>query len=222
MKVVKELLASRYEILAVYSLNETATELSSLSKVEPIIVTEIQLQKISNLETPNKVLAVASIPQKGYVFSEVQHKLSLALDTINDPGNLGTIIRTAAWFGIETIICSVNTVDAWNSKAVQASMGALFRTTIVYADLKRVVEDFNNEKIPVYATTLDGENIYTSPLSQNGLIIIGSESHGVSQDLLSIVDRKLLIPSFSSGVAESLNAAVATAIVCSEFKRRAQ
>jgi TrmH family RNA methyltransferase len=220
VKVVKELLASPYKVDAVYVLGEVADEIAALSSLTPIIITEQQLQKISNLETPNNVLAVASIPKSSFAFQQVKNKLSLALDTINDPGNLGTIIRTAAWFGIETIICSPTTTDAWNPKAVQATMGALFRTNVVYADLKAVVEEYNNADVPVYATTLDGTDIYKTTLSPNGLIVIGSESHGVSPELLALINSKLLIPSFSLGVAESLNAAVAAGVVCSEFRRR--
>ena len=220
VKVVKELLASPYKVDAVYVLGEYASEFEALSSVVPTIITEQQLQKMSNLDTPNNVLALASMPQSIFSFQQVKNKLALALDTISDPGNLGTIIRTAAWFGIDTIICSPNTTDAWNPKAVQATMGALFRTNVVYADLKKVVEEYNNAGVPVYATTLDGTDIYKTTLSSNGLIVIGSESHGVSPELLSIIDKKLLIPSFSSGAAESLNAAVAAGVVCSEFRRR--
>lgn len=217
VKVVKELLSSDYKTLAVYTTDE---KVLPFQKVEPLLITEAQLSKISNLETPNKVLAVASIPQSSFSFQQVKNKLALALDTINDPGNLGTIIRTSAWFGIDTIICSPTTTDAWNPKAVQATMGALFRTNVVYADLKKVVEEYNSADVPVYATTLDGTDIYKTTLSPNGLIVIGSESHGVSPELLALINKKLLIPSYSSGVAESLNAAVAAGVVCSEFKRR--
>lgn len=227
VKVVKELLASPYKVDAVYCLEEYKTELVLLLDYarsdrypEPEIITEQQLQKISNLETPNKVLALSSIPQSSFSFPHVKDKLSLALDSINDPGNLGTIIRTAAWFGIDTIICSPTTTYAWNSKAVQATMGALFRTNVVYADLKKVVEEYNNANVPVYATSLAGTDIYKTTLSPNGLIVIGSESHGVSPELLALINNKLLIPSYSSGVAESLNAAVAAGVVCSEFRRR--
>ncbi|MCG3164324.1 MAG: 23S rRNA (guanosine-2'-O-)-methyltransferase RlmB [Bacteroidia bacterium] len=239
VKVVKELLASPCKVDAIYCLEEYRAELLLLladntnslipplagcrarsdKHPEPETITEQQLQKISNLETPNKVLAVATLPQSPFSFHQVKDKLALALDTINDPGNLGTIIRTAAWFGIDTIICSPNTADAWNPKAVQATMGALFRTNVVYADLKKIVEEYNNAHVPVYATTLDGTDIYKTTLSPNGLIVIGSESHGVSPELLALINNKLLIPSFSSGAAESLNAAVAAGVVCSEFKR---
>ena len=219
VKVVKELLASPYKVDAVYALGEIADELAAVSSIVPTIITEMQLQKMSNLDTPNNVLALASIPQAAFSFQQVKNKLSLALDTISDPGNLGTIIRTAAWFGIDTIICSPNTTDAWSPKAVQATMGALFRTNVVYADLKKVVEEYNNADVPVYATTLDGTDIYKTTLSPNGLIVIGNESHGVSPDLLALINNKLLIPSFSSGAAESLNAAVAAGVVCSEFRR---
>ena len=220
VKVVKELLTSPYKVDAVYTLGEISDEIASVSSVVPIIITEQQLQKMSNLDTPNNVLAVASIPKPSFAFQEFNTKLILALDTINDPGNLGTIIRTAAWFGMDTIICSPKTTDAWNPKAVQAAMGALFRTNVVYADLKTVVEEYNAADVPVYATTLDGTDIYKTTLSPNGLIFIGSESHGVSPDLLALINKRLLIPSFSSGAAESLNAAVAAGVVCSEFRRR--
>ena len=219
-KVVKELLASPYKVDAVYALSEIVDELAAVSSIVPTIITEMQLQKMSNLDTPNNVLALASIPQSSFSFQQVKNKLSLALDTINDPGNLGTITRTAAWFGIDTIICSPNTTDAWSPKAVQATMGALFRTNVVYADLKKVVEEYKSADVPVYATTLDGTDIYKTTLSPNGLIVIGSESHGVSPDLLALINKRLLIPSFSSGAAESLNAAVAAGVVCSEFRRR--
>ncbi len=223
VKVVNELLASDYKTLAVYGVEDFISlpdyaRSDIQSKAE--IITEIQLSKISNLETPNKVLAVAEIPKNDYRFEKLQNKLSLALDNINDPGNLGTIIRTAAWFGIENIICSEQTADAWNPKTVQAAMGALFSVNVVYTDLKNVVEEFNSNNVPVYGTTLDGKNIYNSDLSENGLIVIGSESHGVSQELLSLISQRLLIPSFTKGAAESLNAAVAAGIICSEFKRR--
>ncbi|MGE0636699.1 MAG: TrmH family RNA methyltransferase [Bacteroidia bacterium] len=220
VKVVKELLASPYKVDAVYVLGEVAYEIAALSSLAPIIITEQQLQKISNLETPNNVLALASIPQSAFSFQQVKNKLSLALDTINDPGNLGTIIRTAAWFGMDTIICSPNTTDAWSPKAVQSAMGALFRTNVVYADLKTVVQEYNNADVSVYATTLDGTDIYKTTLTANGLIVIGSESHGVSPELLALIKTKLHIPSFSSGAAESLNAAVAAGVVCAEFRRR--
>ncbi len=227
VKVVKELLSSPYKVDALYCLEEYKPELVLLldntrsdKHPEPKIIIEQQLQKISNLDTTNSVLAVASIPKPSYAFHQFNTRLILALDTINDPGNLGTIIRTAAWFGIDSIICSPNTTDAWNPKAVQASMGALFRTNVVYADLKKIVEEYHKADVPVFATSLDGTDIYKTTLSSNGLIIIGNESHGVSPELLAMINTKLLIPSFSSGVAESLNAAVAAGVVCSEFRRR--
>lgn len=218
VKAVKELLRSDYKTLAVYI---TDKNVLSFEKTEPVAITETQLGKISNLETPNKVLAIAEIPKSRIVnHKQLKNRLSLALDNMNDPGNLGTIIRTAAWFGIETVFCSENTVDAWNPKTVQATMGALFNINVVYTDLKKLVKNFNQENIPVYATALEGKNIYKSKLNTNGLIIIGSESHGISQELLSLVSQKLHIPSFSKNAAESLNAAVATGIVCSEFRRK--
>jgi len=227
VKMVSELLNSEYKTIGIYGVEDFVKLLDyARSDRQPAteIITEIQLQKISNLETPNKVLAVARIPKKsgsgsGSGSAQLNNKLSLALDNISDPGNLGTIIRTAAWFGIENIICSENTVDAWNPKVVQATMGALFHVNIIYTDLENIVQEFNAKNIPVYATALDGKNIYESKLSPNGLIIIGSESHGVSQEILSLTEHKLFIPSFSKGAAESLNAAVAAGVVCAEFRR---
>lgn len=213
VKLVNELLASDLEVVGVYTTD------NSVINSDATVISEQQLKKISNLETPNKVLAVAKIPKHDFSIAETQNKLMLALDNISDPGNLGTIIRTAAWFGIDTVICSQNTVDAWNPKVVQATMGALFRTNVIYTDLEKVVAELRQNNIPVYSTALDGENIYETTLTANGLIIIGNESHGVAENLLQLASKKLHIPSFSKGVAESLNAAVAAGVVCSEFKR---
>jgi TrmH family RNA methyltransferase len=142
--------------------------------------------------------------------------LSLALDGVQDPGNLGTIIRVADWFGIDTIYCSPDTADAWNPKVVQATMGSIARVQMIYTDLEQLI---SNTSLPVYATLLDGNDIYQQELSSEGIIVMGNEGNGISAPIRQLVSRKLLIPAYRIG-AESLNVAIATAIVCSEFKRR--
>ena len=139
---------------------------------------------------------------------------------MQDPGNLGTIIRIADWFGISTIYCSEDTVDAWNPKVVQATMGSLARVNIIYIDILQMLDGLPAD-YPVYGTLLDGDDIYQQPLSDHGLIIMGNEGNGISEAVRSRVNRRLLIPSFRQGdTAESLNVAIATAITCSEFRRR--
>ena len=150
----------------------------------------------------------------------IHSSLSLALDGIQDPGNLGTIIRIADWFGIQTIFCSEDTVDAWNPKVVQATMGSIARVNIYYMSLSALIDTLPAD-YPVYGTLLDGDNIYTQPLTPHGLIVMGNEGNGISPEIRAKVNRRLLIPSYSQDdTAESLNVAIATAITCAEFRRR--
>jgi TrmH family RNA methyltransferase len=142
------------------------------------------------------------------------------LDGIQDPGNLGTIIRIADWFGIDTIYCSEDTADAYNPKVVQATMGSIARVKIVYTNLLTLFDSLP-PSYPVYGTLLDGDDIYQQPLSHEGIIVMGNEGNGISEAIRQRVNRRLLIPCFREGdTAESLNVAIATAITCSEFKRR--
>jgi len=176
------------------------------------------MQQISNLKTASSVLAVVDIPSVT-IATIPRNELILALDDIQDPGNLGTIIRLADWFGINYIVCSLSTADAYGPKTVQATMGSLSRIKIVYTDLYSFLEPLA-EKIPIYGTFLEGENIYKAELSVNGVIVMGNEGKGISPEIAKLVSKKLLIPPFSDNSPESLNVAVATAITCSEFKRR--
>lgn len=182
------------------------------------LVTEEELQRISFLQHPQEVLAVFEIP-----YSEHRpinpNGLSLALDGIQDPGNLGTIIRIADWFGIDAIYCSPDTADAYNPKVVQATMGSIAHIPIIYGDL---VELISKAQCPVYGTLLDGNDIYQQPITPNGIIVMGNEGNGISESVRPLVTNRLLIPNFSNSpeTAESLNVAIATAITCSEFKRR--
>ena len=187
---------------------------------EIIEITPEELVKASLLKTPQEVLAIFEQPQYDYTTDVIKNSLCLALDDIQDPGNLGTIIRLADWFGIEHIFCSQGTVDVYNSKVIQATMGALARVKVHYCNLPELISSLKD--VPVYGTFLDGENIYNKPLSENGLIIMGNEGNGVSKEVSQLINNKLYIPNYPSGrtTSESLNVAIATAVVCAEFRRR--
>lgn len=183
-----------------------------------IEVSEEELRKLSFLQHPQQVLAVFPIPLMPHR-QPIKGQLYLCLDGIQDPGNLGTIIRIADWFGIDTVYCSVDTVDVWNPKVIQASMGSIARVRVEYTDLGLLIREC---EMPVYGTLLDGEDIYAQQLSGEGMIVMGNEGNGISADIRPLITQKLLIPNFRTGneTAESLNVAIATAITCSEFKRR--
>ncbi|MEP6927591.1 MAG: RNA methyltransferase [Ginsengibacter sp.] len=174
---------------------------------------ETTLKKISLLKTPNKVLGVFDKRLQN-VEPVISGKISLMLDDIQDPGNLGTIIRNADWFGIENIICSENCADCYNPKVVQASMGSLARVDVSYSSLYAFIE--LNKNISVYAATLAGTSVFDIPKINELIILIGNESHGISEELLGMATQKITIPRY--GNAESLNAAVATGIILSHIK----
>lgn len=188
-------------------------------QTEVIEVTEEELKKVSFLQHPQQVLAVFRQAQDGD-FSINTQELSLALDGVQDPGNLGTIIRIADWFGITHIYCSQDTADVYNPKVVQATMGSIARVKVEYGNLLALVESLPAD-VPVYGTLLDGDNIYQQQLENRGLIVMGNEGKGISPALAKKVNRRLLIPNFPEGraTADSLNVAIATAITCSEFRR---
>ena len=181
-----------------------------------------ELKRASLLRSPQDVLAVFRIPDYSTTLeSAASIKLVLALDNVQDPGNLGTIVRIADWFGINDIFCSKGTADIYNPKAVQATMGAIARVCIHYTDLNKELAELPHS-VPIYGTYLNGETIYNAELSQNGVIIMGNEGNGISTEIGKSVNRRLYIPNWPAGAAtsESLNVAIATAIVCSEFRRR--
>ena len=182
-------------------------------------ITPEELHKTSLLQTPQQVIALFPIPDYKFDTSIAQHELCLALDGVQDPGNIGTILRIADWFGIHNVICSEDTVDVYNPKAVQATMGALARVKVHYTDLAALFRQCN---APIYGTLLDGKNIYEQELGRNGFIVMGNEGNGLSQTIREMVTHKLLIPNYPIGAktTESLNVAIATSIVCSEFRRR--
>ena len=224
LKVVGDLLR-RYQPVAVYATEEWWKEERGKRKEicdSATIVTDDELRRISFLQHPQQVLALFRLPQDISLssFHFPLSSLSLALDGVQDPGNLGTIIRIADWFGIDTIYCSEDTADAYNPKVVQATMGSIARVNIIYTDLLQLFESLP-PSYPVYGTLLDGEDIYQQPLSDEGIIVMGNEGNGISEIIRQKVNRRLLIPCFREGdTAESLNVAIATAITCSEFKRR--
>ena len=215
-KVVGDLLRAGYRARTIF-----CTEQAELHKRDGslcVLCTDDELRKLSFLQHPQEVLAVFEIPQPSTI-SHQPSGLSLALDSVQDPGNLGTIIRIADWFGIDTIYCSEDTADAYNPKVVQATMGSLAHINIVYCDLVELLQQYDG---PIYGTLLDGNDIYQQELSQQGIIVMGNEGNGISQRVRPLITHKLLIPNFNknSETAESLNVAIATAITCSEFRRR--
>jgi RNA methyltransferase, TrmH family len=188
---------------------------------EIVDATMEEIRKASLLKNPQEVLAIFEIPTYEPTLDLLQGNLSLALDNIQDPGNLGTILRIADWFGIRSVVCSIGTADAFNPKTVQATMGAIGRIRILYTDLAALLE---RVQLPIYGTFLEGEILYDADLQNEGIIVMGNEGNGISKAVESLVTNKLFIPDFPIGAtgSESLNVSVATAIVCSEFRRRAR
>lgn len=218
-KCVQELLASTFTTKFLYHTADWQAPEMASEPEEIQLITDRELKKISALKTPNKVLAVASIPEETD-YKKLSYP-ALVLDNIQDPGNLGTIIRIADWFGINQIVCSTNSVDVYNPKVIQATMGSVFRRKVLYANLELVLKHCKKSKATVYGTYMDGESLYEVSLDKNCVIVLGSESHGISSEIGEIIDRKLSVPSFSklSTKAESLNVSTAAAMVCYELFR---
>ncbi len=222
VKLVDELLDSRFKVVEIFALNEWISKHRSISNIEVNEITQTELERISGLSTPNQVVALIDIPKPIIDINDVYSDLIIALDDIKDPGNLGTIIRIADWFGIKNIVCSENCVNVYNPKVVQATMGSIARVNVFYSNLNKYIANAP-KGINVYGTLLEGENIYTKKLTDKGIILIGNEAKGISEDLISLITDKIHIPTFAEDInnkAESLNASIATAIICSEFRRR--
>jgi len=211
VKVIQELLQSNFELEHLYT---TLNDFETVQSSKRTLINEQDLKKISALATPNSCLAVFKIPAENKI---IDSGLIIALDDIRDPGNLGTILRLCDWFGIKQIICSKETVDIYNPKVVQATMGSIARVNVNYIDLKTFI---TQTKLPVFGTFMDGDNIYQSNLPHNGIIIMGNEANGISAEIEKMVTSRLSIPRFGElQKTESLNVATATAIILSEFKR---
>lgn len=208
IKGIREFLDSEFELYQLF-----ATD--AIFNAETKLISEKDLQRISALKTANTALAVFRMPQPKPI---TESSLVLALDDVRDPGNMGTIIRLCDWFGIEQLICSLETVDCFNPKVVQATMGSLTRVQIVYTDLEAYLEE---SKLEIYGTFMNGSSIYSEALPKKGIIVMGNEANGISSTIENLVHKKIGIPQFGNLKAtESLNVATATAIVLSAFKGR--
>lgn len=185
------------------------------------VITSEEYRKISSQKSPQGVLAVFEKPDYKIDYNEITKNLILALDDIQDPGNLGTIIRLADWFGIKDVFCSLYTADAFGPKTVQATMGAIARVRVHYVDLAVFLKEVK-DGIPIYGTFMNGKNIYNERLSKNGIVVMGNEGSGISDEILPFINQKLMIPGYpeNTPTSESLNVGIATAIVVSEFRRR--
>jgi len=211
IKVLNELLNSTFEIETLFCTNDFET---AISENKIVRISETELKRVSTLKSPNKALGIFKIPKE----KAVQNSgLTIALDAINDPGNLGTIIRLCDWFGVTQLVCSKDTVDCYNQKVVQASMGSLTRVSIHYTDLENYITKSN---LDTFIADMAGENVYKTKLPKEGILIMGNEANGVSKEIKSLLQYKISIPRFGeTQETESLNVATATAILLSEFKR---
>ena len=211
VKVVGEFLASSFELETLFCIDGFDSEVSDQKIVR---ISENDLKKISSLKTPNKMLGLFRIPTQK---PQKNSNLIMALDAVNDPGNLGTIIRLCDWFGVDQIICSNDTVDSFNQKVVQASMGSLTRVSILYLDLANYL---TNTNLPAFIADMDGVNVYNTQLPKEGILVMGNEANGVCEEIKQLVTTKIAIPRFGAiQETESLNVATASAILLSEFRR---
>jgi TrmH family RNA methyltransferase len=216
LKSITEFLNSDYSIDTLYYTKNISLSLPKIPQnIKEIEVSEQDLEKISSLQTPQGVIALVKIPEThNYQLYFNKPQIHLVLDGIQDPGNLGTIIRTANWFGYKHIFCSFNTVDVYNSKVVQATMGALSQVQIIYTDLKILLEEAN---LPIYGGLLEGSNLYNMQWQKNIFLVLGNEGSGISDELKPLITHPVTIP--GKGNTESLNVAISTAIFCSEIQR---
>lgn len=216
IKSLKEFSQSNYQIHTIFYNIEHYILLPKLpANINLFEVNNVELEKISTLQTPQGILALVYLPKKETINpSNFKNRFTLVLDGIQDPGNLGTIIRTADWFGFKQIICSEDTVEAYNPKTVQATMGSLARIKVYYEDLVSTIDKL---KIPVFGALLNGNSIYKMDWKNEGLIILGNEGKGITDEVISKINYPVTIPRF--GATESLNVAISAAIFCSEIVR---
>lgn len=215
-KLIGELRTSHLRVRRIYALE------GIFAGDEVEVVTQREMERLSQLKTPSNSVAVVEIPRYRLRPEELRERLTLALDEVQNPGNLGTIIRLADWFGIRDILCSEGTADCFNPKVVQATMGAILRVRVHYTDLRATLAAAARDGIAVYGTFLEGENLYESRLSPAGIVVMGNEGRGVTPSVAQCISRKLFIPPWPADRrgSESLNVAMATGIVCAEFRRR--
>ena len=215
-KLIGELRASHLRVRRIYALE------GIFAGEEVEVVTPRDMERLSQLKTPSNSLALVEIPHYRLKTADLRGQLTLALDEVQNPGNVGTIIRLADWFGIRDILCSEGTADCFNPKVVQATMGAILRVRVHYTPLAPLLAEAAAGGIPVYGTFLEGENIYTEELSPTGIVVMGNEGRGVTPAVAQCITRKLFIPPWPADRrgSESLNVAMATGIVCAEFRRQ--
>lgn len=227
-KTVEDLLLSDWRIRMICTTDTISQSLKSLISEkfsgEHLLVSSDDMDKISPQTAPQGVLAIVHQREYRFDITELKDQLILVLDDVQDPGNLGTIIRIADWFGIRHVICSTRTVECYNPKVVQASMGSLFRTSFYYMELEELFS-INKETIslPVFGTMMNGKNIFSTDLSDKGFILLGNEANGINKESEQYITQAISIPSFSTSTnkgPDSLNVAIAAGIVCAEFKRR--
>ena len=214
-KMTEELIHSSFETVGLYATEAFLKEYPSFTNAE--VVSEMQMEQMSGQDTPPGILAVVKIPQQGEI--KTSSKLVLALDSIANPGNMGTLIRTAEWFGIYDVVCSLDCVELWNPKTVQATMGSLFRMKVWKTDLAAYLHKAKNEGKAVYGALLEGVNLFQIQHKPEGIVVIGSESHGIRKETLPYITHPITIPRADGSATESLNAAVAGAIIMAEMTR---
>ena len=216
-KIVNEIIQSDFSVIQIFATNGWFS--SSTNIIAEVIcqISEKELKKISQLSTPNKVLAIVEKPKFALNIDTITNGLTLVLDEIKDPGNLGTIIRVCDWFGVENIICSNNSVDVYNPKVLQATMGSLARVKVHYTDIENVIIQLPND-FPIYGACIDGKNISDIIIEKEALLIMGNESFGISHKVSLLIKKRIEIPRKREG-AESLNIAIATSILLHEFRR---
>jgi TrmH family RNA methyltransferase len=223
-KLVTELLSSNFKPVALYAVKEWFIEnkLPTGFKADVVEITETEMARITTLSTPSPCLLILQTRNIHFDALTAEKELVLMLDEIKDPGNLGTIIRTADWFGFKHIVCSPDTVDLYNPKTIQSTMGSVARVDVSYQNLDDIFKK-TNKNVAIYGSLLDGENILHKKLSTNGFIVIGNESKGISEKIRNYINEKIFIPAYHSELdtdrPESLNASIATAIICYEFRR---
>ncbi len=214
-KMTEELLRSSFEMVGLYATEAFLTNYPAFDEAET--VSDVQMQQMSGQDTPPGILTVVRIPKQDEI--NVSSRIVLALDGIANPGNMGTLIRTAEWFGIQDMVCSSDCVELWNPKVVQATMGSLFRVKVWKTELPVFLQKAKSDGKAIYGALLEGENLFEMKGKPEGIIVIGSESHGIRKEVLPCITHPITIPRVGGSATESLNAAVAGAILMAEMTR---
>lgn len=221
-KMVLDLIRSGFFPEEIFATVELVNELKDIGKELISLAGKNELEKISFLKSTPDIIALFRIPERNLDWNEIINSFSLLLDSVQDPGNLGTIIRTADWFGIKNLICSEDTVDLYNPKTIQSTMGAFARVKVHYLPLNNFLAEAKIQQIPILGAFMEGENLYKTDLPLNGIVVLGNEGSGISKETEQFISRRISIPTYpvSGSGSESLNVAVAASIICAEFRRR--